>query len=251
MTKFEKATTALGALMILGFAATTQAQDQGAQTYVYGTYHVCDMAKQERSDEIFAQLDKGILDAAVADKTIASYGLYAHHTGGPWRRLSYTTAPSVQALLDAQKQLADKADATNKKLGQEYSTICNSHDDYIWHRIAGSAGSASPGGVVFSTYYVCDGTRETQADALVEQVFAPMYDKMVADGKLNTWGWLEHIVGGKYRRVATMGAKDLKALMAARAEIVQAFTDNAAGDAFTDICDSHTDYIWNVKFSSL
>jgi hypothetical protein len=77
-----------------------------------------------------------------------------------------------------------------------------------------------------------------------------MYDKMVADGKLKSWGWLEHIVGGQYRRVATMSATDVKSLMVARGAVVEAFTDNAAADAFTDICDSHTDYIWNVKYSS-
>lgn len=238
----------LPAILLLGMSGLAQAQE--AETYIYATYHVCDLAKQDRSDEIFAQLDKPILDAAVADGTIASYGLYSHQTGGTWRRVSFTTAASVQALLDAQKKLADKADATNKKLGQEYATICGSHDDYIWRRVAGTAGSASPGGAGFSTYYVCDGTRETQADALVEQVFAPVYDKMVADGKLTSWGWLEHIVGGKYRRLATMNASDLKALMAARADVVKAFTDNAAGDTFTSICDSHSDYIWNVEFSN-
>lgn len=241
---------ALQACLLLGATTVAQAQEQATETYIYGTYQVCDLAKQDRADAIFAQLDKPILDAAVADKTIGSYGLYAHHTGGNWRRLMFTTAPSMKALFDAQKKLADQADAANKKLGQEYASICNTHDDYIWHRLAGSAGTSSPGGVAFSTYYVCDGTREVQADALVEQVFAPVYDKMVADGKLKSWGWLEHIVGGKYRRVATMGAADLDSLMAARGEIVQAFTDNAAGDAFTSICDSHTDYIWNVQHSN-
>lgn len=240
----------LQACLLIGAAAAAQAQDQPADTYIYGTYQVCDLAKQDRSDEIFAQLDKPILDAAVADKSINSYGLYTHQTGGRWRRLSYTTGSSVQALLDAQKKMGDQADATNKKLGQEYSAICNAHDDYIWRRVAGNAGQASPGGAVFSTYYVCDGTREEQADAIVQQVFAPVFDKMVADGKLKSWGWLEHIVGGQYRRAQTMGATDLKSLMAARAEIVEAFTDNPAGDAFTDICDSHTDYIWNVKYSA-
>ncbi|MGB5131205.1 MAG: hypothetical protein WBO00_01215, partial [Steroidobacteraceae bacterium] len=73
--------------------------------------------------------------------------------------------------------------------------------------------------------------------------------KMVADGKLKSWGYLEHIVGGQYRRVETMGAADMKSLMAARAEIVQALTDNPLGDTFTDICDSHTDYMWEVKAS--
>ncbi len=250
MMKCKYGALALQGCLLLGLAGAAQAQEKSAETYIYGTYQICDLAKQDRSDEIFAQVEKGILDAAVADHTISSYGLYAHHTGGHWRRLSYTSGPSIQALLDAQKKIGDKADAANKKLEQEYATICHSHDDYIWRRVAGTAGSTSPGGVAFSTYYVCDGTRETQADALVQQVFAPVYDKMVADGKLKSWGWLEHIVGGEYRRVATMGAADLKSLMAARGEIVQAFTDNAAGDAFTDICDSHTDYIWNVKYSN-
>ncbi len=239
---------ALQACLLLS-AAAAQAQSQPAETYIYGTYSVCDLAKQDRSDDIFAQLDKPILDAAIADKSINSYGLYAHQTGGRWRRVSFTTGSSVQALLDAQKKMGDQADATNKKLGQEYSAICNAHDDYIWRRVAGNAGQVSPGGAVFSTYYVCDGMREAQADAIVQQVFAPVYDKMVADGKLKSWGWLEHIVGGQFRRAATMGAADLKSLMAARAEIVEA-TDNDIGNAFGEICDSHTDYIWNVKYSA-
>jgi hypothetical protein len=240
----------LHAGLCLLFGTAAYAQDKPAESYVYGTYSVCDLAKQDRSDEIYAQLDKPILDAAVADKSISSYGLYAHQTGGRWRRLQFTSGPSIQALLDAQKKMSDQADSTNKKLGQEYSTICNAHDDYIWRRAAGTAGSASPGGAVFSTYYVCDQTREDQADALVAQVFAPVYDKMVAEGKLKSWGWLEHIVGGQFRRVATMGAADVKSLMEARGALVEAM-DNAAGNAFTDICDSHTDYIWTVKHSSL
>lgn len=250
MTKSMTGAILLQAGLFLLCGGTAYAEDKAPESYVYGTYSVCDLAKQDRSDEIYAQLDKPILDAAIADKSINSYGLYAHQTGGRWRRLQYTTASSIEALLDAQKKMADQADAANKKLGQEYATICNAHDDYIWRRVAGSAGSVAPGGAAFSTYYVCDGTREAQADSLVEQVFAPVYDKLVADGKLKSWGWLEHIVGGQYRRVATMGATDLKALMAARGEIVQAFTDNAAGDAFTDICDAHTDYIWTVKYSN-
>lgn len=241
----------LQASLLLGATTVAQAQDQAAESYIYGTYQVCDLAKQDRADEIFAQLDKPILDAAIADKSITSYGYYAHHTGGRWRRASFTTGPSVQALLDAQKKMGEQADATNKKLGKEYSAICNGHDDYIWRRVAGNAGAVMPdsGGAAFSTYYVCDGSRETQADAIVSQVLAPVYDKMVADGKLKSWGWLEHIVGGQFRRVATMSAADVKSLMAARAEAVQAM-DNEMGNAFGEICDSHADYIWDVKYSA-
>jgi hypothetical protein len=211
---------------------------------------VCDLNQQDRADEIFNQLDKPILDAAKADGTITAYGYNAHNTGGRWRRVSYYMAPSIEALLDAGKKIGDQAEARNKKLSDEFTRICNAHDDYIWHRLAGSIGTTSPGGASFSTYFVCDATREAEADALVKQVFAPVYDKLVADGKLKSWGWLEHIVGSQYRRLATMGAIDMKSLMAARAAVVQALEDNPLGDTFTAICDSHADYMWEVRHSN-
>jgi hypothetical protein len=36
-------------------------------------------------------------------------------------------------------------------------------------------------------------------------------------------------------------------LRAARAQNNEALTDAALGDTFTEICDSHDDYIWEVK----
>jgi hypothetical protein len=241
---------AFPACLGLLFGMTASAQDKPAETYIYGNYSVCDLDKQDRADEIYAQVEKPILDAAVTSGMIKGYGHYAHHTGGRWRRLQYFSASSVEDLLTSQKKLGDQSEAANKKLGDEAAGICNAHDDYIWRRVAGTSGSTSPGGFVFSTYYVCDSSREDQADALVQQVMAPIYDKMVAEGKLKSWGWLEHIVGGQYRRVDTIGAADLGSLMAARGALIEAFEDNAAGDAFTSICGSHTDYIWEVKHSN-
>jgi len=172
-----------------------------------------------------------------------------HHTGGKWRRVQYHMAPSIDALLASQEKIGDQMDAKNNKaLNQEAGKICNSHDDYIWRRVAGTTGPR--GKAAFSTYYVCDQGREDQADALMKRVFAPMLDKMVAEGKLTTWGWMEHIVGGEYRRLATMTAGDVKALMAARSSIVAVFQDDALANTLNDICGSHTDYIWEIKFEN-
>jgi hypothetical protein len=230
-------------------SAAASAQDQPAERYIYATYSNCDFSKQARADEIFEQVQKPILDAAMKDGTITNYGYLAHQTGGQWRRVSTHGAGSVQALLDAQKKMGDQADSNekNKKLGDESSAICPSHDDYIWRAVAGNVGTVGRGGAAFSTYYVCDQTRESQADAIVKGMLAPMFDKMVADGKLKSWGWLEHIVGGKYRRLETFSAADAKSLMAARAEIVEALQDNPGGDLMTAICGEHTDYIWEIK----
>ena len=234
----------------LAVAGIAQAQDKSAESFTYATYHVCDVTRQERADEIFEQLQKPFYDAAVADGTIKSYGYLAHHTGGKWRRALYYMAPSIQGLLDAQQKIGDQIDAKNEKMSNEFGQICNSHDDYIWRRIAGNVGTVARGGASFSVYNVCDSSREEQADALVTQVFAPVYDKMVADGKLKSWGWIEHIVGGQYRRVATMSATDMKTLMEARAEVIQTVFDNPLGDTFTDICGDHADYMWEIKFSN-
>lgn len=245
MKKILKGALLLQICLLLAAAGTAQAADE---SFVYGTYFVCDVAQQERADEIFKTLDQQFYDAAVADGSLTAYGLYAHQTGGKWRRLIFSIAPSIQALLDAQKKIGDQSDAKNKKLGTEFGKICNSHDDYIWRSVAGNAGTMAPGKAAFSTYYVCD-SREVQADAIVTQVFASIYDKMVADGKLTSWGYLEHIVGGRFRRLATMSAPDMKSLMAARADINQVLMDNPLGDTFTEICDSHDDYMWEVTAS--
>jgi hypothetical protein len=250
MISTKSGTVGLAACLSLLLGGVTFAQDKPADRFTYVTYSVCDLAQQERADEIFEQVQKGVYEAAVADGTIQGYGWLKHHTGGKWRRAVYYGAGSAQALLDAQKKLGDQMDAKNEKLGTEFSKICNSHDDYIWRTVAGNIGTVARGGAAFSTYYVCDQGRETEADALVSQVFGPVYDKMVADGKLKSWGWNEHIVGGSYRRLATMSATDVKALMEARAAVVQAFIDNPLGDTFTDICGDHTDYIWEITSQS-
>ncbi len=243
-------TLGLAACVCLMFGGVASAQDEPADRYLYVTYSVCDLSQQERADEIFAEVQQGVYEGAITDGTINTYGFLKHHTGGKWRRAVYFGAASVQGLLDAQDKLGDQMDAKNKKLGDEFSKICNSHDDYIWRAVAGNTGMVARGGASFSTYYVCDQGREDEADALVTQVFAPVYDKMVAEGKLKSWGWQEHIVGGSYRRLATMSATDVKSLLEARASIVEAMTDNKVGETFTEICNDHTDYIWDIASQS-
>ena len=70
--------------------------------------------------------------------------------------------------------------------------------------------------------------------------FAPKFDKLVAAGKLTSWGWAEQIVGGKYRRLSRMSAPTVESLIAAREQMV-------LDKAVSAICQSHQDYIWDVK----
>jgi hypothetical protein len=46
-----------------------------------------------------------------------------------------------------------------------------------------------------------------------------------------------------------MTATDMKSLMAARSKLTAALMDNPLGETFTEICDAHDDYMWEVKAS--
>jgi hypothetical protein len=116
MKKTIQGAILLQACACLLFGGSAFAQDKPAERFTYATYHVCDVTQQERADEIFAQVQKPIYDAAVADGTIKSWGWMAHHTGGKWRRSLYYGSDSVQGLLDAQKKIGDQVDAKDAKL---------------------------------------------------------------------------------------------------------------------------------------
>ena len=95
----------------------------------------------------------------------------------------------------------------------------------------------------------CDMNREERADELVRKVFAPIYNKHVGDGELTSWNWLQHHVGGKWRRILTMGAADHKTLMRTRAAIFAEFDDRRverAANELNEICDTHQDYLWDI-----
>ena len=235
--------------------ATAMAQEEeseGPASYLYATYHYCSTNGQGRADEIYEQLDKPIMEQMIADGKISAFGWLAHHTGGKWRRVSYYSAPSLGALLDAQTAINDAAEAADPegKMNDEFGKACPNHDDYIWASSNVGTGAAARGPAGFSVYFVCNENRESRADEIIAQNFAPIYDKAVADGKLTSWGWSEHWVGGKYRRLLTMTASDHKSLLNTRNELIEAAFSaegmEEIGAEFTDICGSHSDYMWNI-----
>lgn len=244
-------TMALVSIALTSGAAMAQ-DEESADSYVYATYFVCDVTGQERADELVASVWKPIYDAAVKDGTINGWGWLAHHTGGKWRRISYFSASSIDGLMAAQDKIGPAIDEASGD-SKEFGKICNAHDDYIWHGVAGSGGDmlATPRGKVgLSAYHVCEMATESRADDLVKTVFAPVYNAHVGDGKLRSWGWSEHIVGGKYRRLATMTADDWPTLFKMRASIFEAMDDNKLADQFVDICGSHSDYLWEIQIEN-
>lgn len=251
MSRFSFILVFLLALMA-PLAASAQEEDEGPNSYLYATYHYCSTNGQDRADEIYEQVNLPIMDELLAGGKVTAYGWLAHHTGGKWRRVGYFAAPTLDALLDAQDAFgaaAEKADPEGK-LGAEFSEACPSHDDYIWASANVGTGATERGPAGFSVYFVCNENGEARADEIMAKHFAPIYDKAVADGKLTSWGWSEHWVGGKYRRLLTTTGADHKSLLNTRNELIQAAFSaegmEEIGAEFTEICGSHSDYMWDI-----
>jgi hypothetical protein len=240
------------AVAALLLATNVAAQQEPPRPYVYGIYFECDVARQALADEIFELAYLPAFEAAVADGTITSFGWLAHHTGGKWRRVLYHSAPDMGSLLAALEKVNGAIDEKYPELGRAFSEVCGTHEDYIWQAVAGSRGGdvAQPRGEVgFSVYMQCDMAGEARADELFTKVFAPIFDRQVAAGKLASWGWMEHVVGGKWRRIETMTANDEATLIAARTAIIDEIMGPhaEAGREFDSICGSHQDYIWTIQ----
>lgn len=239
--------TGLTALSLSGFA---QEEDEGPSAYTYATYFSCGGGPLSRADEIIAA-DADRMNGLVEDGTILRWGWMAHHTGGQWQRIFYYQAETMEALLDAGAAVQDTGDDAEEDDGVPFNQICPRHDDYIWSVDNGTAGKER-GTAGFSVYHTCDLNREERADEIVDTHFAPILNKMVEDGKLTSWGWMSHVVGGKYRKLQTMTASDMKSLLKARGEVIAAAyaDDSKAGEEFTDICGPHTDYMWNIQIET-
>jgi hypothetical protein len=236
------------ALLLTGALATGVSAQEAESTYTYATYFYCSTATQEQADELVMKNTAPHFDAAVKDGTISGWGWMGHHTGGKWRRIQYHQANGLDALLAAQETVNGRIDKALGGKDDGFSAICASHDDYIWKAETGSSGKTR-GKAGLSTYHVCDLNREDRADEIVEKLFAPVLNKAVADGKLTSWGWQSHVVGGKYRRLATMTAANHAGLLKAWGEVLDSIYgdgDNAEANEFSDICNSHSDYLWNI-----
>jgi len=212
------------AVAITAPMALSAEEENKEERYTYATYFYCNTATQEEADELVKKNTVPVYDAAVADGTIKGWGWLSHHTGGQWRRIQYHASDSVAGLLKAQEILGKRMDEATGGADNRFGEICNAHDDYIWKTEAGGRGE-DRGTAALSVYHVCNFAKEERADEIVKTVFAPVYDKAVAAGKIKSWGWLSHQVGGKYRRLGTMYAE---------------------ANEFSEICGSHSDYLWDI-----
>ena len=239
------------ALVFLPCVAATQ-EDASQNLFAYVTYFVCSPDTESRADEIINSSFKPHYDAAVEHGDILSWSWLQRFVGGNWRRALVIIASDMDSIIDASGAIGEAISDTTPESFRAFSGICSSHEDYIWETVDGVGSGAATdtrGKVGFSVYMQCDMSKEERADELVRDVFGPIYDRHVGEGKLTSWNWLQHNVGGKWRRILTMGAADHKTLMRARAAIIEEFGARKVERAFKEmnsICHSHRDYMWDI-----
>ena len=222
-----------------------QADEDEKETYIYSSYFYCQTSKLEAVDDMVSDAMAPIYDAGVKDGTIGGWGWLTHHTGGKWNRVFYHVSDSLEGLFKSQSTMMDRS----KDAGEGFTEICGLHDDYVWQSVVNNGTMGDRGKTGLSVYHVCDIAREDRADEIVKTVFAPLYDKAVADGKIKSWGWSSHVIGGEYRKLGTMTGDSFAGLLKARGEILDAAYDdgeNKEAAEFSDICTSHSDYLWGV-----
>lgn len=241
---------ALGALLN---AYPASAQD--SQPVSFAIYYHCDQSREARTDTIVQQVLAPIFDRHVSAGHVMAWGWLAHHAGGHWRRLAYYVASDRDVLLDTRDQIIEEVGRDHAAALQELTAICPTHDDYIWTSVASSqpaseVGQARPP-AGFSTYYECDISREARADTLVTEVFAPIFNRHVSEGQLDSWSWLSHIVGGKWRRLGVFNASEHNTILNVRDQIIEEIGNKhpAAGREFGEICTAHQDYMWDIRIA--
>jgi hypothetical protein len=235
---------------VLFVPLAASAQDEAP--IVHGAYYYCDQSREATADMIVENVLAEIFDRHVEAGNLTAWGWLGHHSGGKWRRVQYMVAANQDALLDTRDQIIEELLGEYSSATQGLIAACPSHDDYIWTFQAGS----QPGDDLaqerpsagYSTYFTCDISREARADTLVMEAIGPILDRHVGEGELNSWGWFSHTSGGKYRRLAVYDGADHKSVLnAVQAAIADVGAEQqAASTEFSEICNSHTDYMWNI-----
>ena len=241
-------------ISMLGLTAVLLAPGAAAQEapppLIRSAYYRCDITRQERADTIYRQIMVPALEKQMQAGRLTGYGFFAHRIGGAWRRLDSWTSPDVERALAAQEAVMEEVNRTSPKLLAEFNSICGSHDDYIWSRMAGpiaTPAAAAPGGVpgaLYSRYFFCED--EATADMVMQSAYAEMMDKHLKAGHIASWGWLIHYIGGTIRRVLNWSGPDVLSVLKAEEMISSDMANSAMWGPFSRGCNAHTDYVWSA-----
>ena len=98
----------------------------------------------------------------------------------------------------------------------------------------------------YATYFECTPDRESRADEIIASSYKPHYDQAVEQEQIVSWAWMQHYIGGKWRRMLVVVTNELETALETSGALGEIISDRTpeAGRAFSEICSSHDDYMW-------
>ena len=111
---------------------------------------------------------------------------------------------------------------------------------------AGAQDSGEKKIFAYATYFICTPDRESRADEIIESSYKPHYDQAVEQGQIASWTWMQHYIGGQWRRVLVVVTNDMESALETSGALGEIISDQTpeAGRAFSEICNTHDDYMW-------
>lgn len=243
-------TALTGTLLIFPTAGPAAAQE-GEESFVYASYYECAGGVRE-AVQLIREGWAPIAQKHIQAGHISAANILTHDTGNEWSMALVHVGPDMRTLKGALDEAMGEYVQTRGQDLERLGELCPRHLDYVWTTGPGSAsGSAvgqERGSAGMSVYYVCEAGREAVADLLVQQMWAPVLNRQVSEGRLTSWNWLSHYVGGEYRRLLSTDGPDHASLLEARDELIAANAENPAlAAAFNEVCNGHTDILWNIS----
>ncbi len=117
----------------IGIANSPVNPDALAGPASLSTYYACDQSREGRTSEIFEEVLAPIYQKHMDMGHIASWGFYAHRSGGIFRRLETFSGADHKTLLDMQDAIYSEAEETSPLAINEFLQICTWHVDYMWN----------------------------------------------------------------------------------------------------------------------
>jgi len=104
----------------------------------------------------------------------------------------------------------------------------------------------TPGNSVLLASYECAADQLSRADALMNELAAPVLNKYVSTGKVISWGYFGAYVGDRANRTIYVWAADPVALLQARMAYLPEIQSHAKFGEFAKICGAATVTLQNL-----
>jgi hypothetical protein len=104
----------------------------------------------------------------------------------------------------------------------------------------------APGNTILIAGYECAGDQLARADALMNEITAPVLNKAMGAGKIISWGYLGVYLGGHTNRQIYVWASDPVTLMQARVAYLPEIQASPKFAEFAKICGSATIALHNM-----